>query len=60
MWQQVARGNHQQIHACKLHSPFGLMLLRLGDVTIICTCNNLCMCVCMHASDLIEGIYSII
>ena len=38
MWHLVARGNIQQISyipKTEQHSPFGLMLLRLGNVTII-------------------------
>ena len=38
MWQWVARGNIQQISnilQTEQHSPFGLMLLRLGNVTTI-------------------------
>ena len=49
MWQWVARGNIQQISyipQTKQHSPFGLMLLRLGNVTIICM--RVCMCACVH------------
>ena len=49
MWQWVARGNIQQISyipQTEQHSPFGLMLLCLGNVTIMCVC--VCMCVCMH------------
>ena len=39
MWQWVPRGNIQQngyIPQTEQHSPFGLMLLHLGNVTIIC------------------------
>ena len=39
MWQWAPRGNIQQISYIPLteqHSPFGLMLLHLGNVTIIC------------------------
>ena len=41
MWQWVARGNIQQISyipQTEQHSPFGLMLLRLGNVTTMCVC----------------------
>ena len=37
----VARGNIQQVSyipQTEQHSPFGLMQLRLGNVTIICVC----------------------
>ena len=58
MWQWVARGNIQQISyipQMEQHLPFGLMLLRLGNVITICkyacmyVCNYDCMyvCVCM-------------
>ena len=49
MWQWVARGNIQQISYIphiEQHSPFGLMLLRLGNVTTICM--YVCMCVSTH------------
>ena len=49
MWQWVARGNIQQISyipQTEQHSPFGLMLLRLGNVTVICM--YVCMYVCMY------------
>ena len=49
MWQGVARGNIQQmsyIPQTEQHSPFGLMLLHLGNVTIMCI---VCVCVCVHA-----------
>ena len=45
MWQGVARGNIQQISyisQTEQHLPFGLMLLRLGNVTIICMTNIAC------------------
>ena len=29
------------------HSPFRLMLLRLGNVTIVCVCARVCVCACM-------------
>ena len=65
MWQWVARDNSQQISyipQTAQHSPFGLMLLRLGNVTIMCVnvhvCVHTCMCVCVcgmcvqvHPSD---------
>ena len=45
----VARGNIQQINKLhspdEQHSPFGLMLLHLGNVTIMCVC--VCVCVCV-------------
>ena len=49
----VTRGNIQQISyipKTEQHSPFGLMLLRLGNVTIICmyVCVYICMCVCQY------------
>ena len=48
MWQWVARGNIQQtcyIPQAEQHSPFRLMLLRLGNASIIyfllvCTCSD--------------------
>ena len=56
MWQLVARGNIQQISyipQTEQHSPFGLMLFHLGNVTIICmyvrVCVCVCVCVCMYA-----------
>ena len=33
------------------HSPFGLMLLHLGNVTIMCVCVR--VCVCVHVSVLV-------
>ena len=58
MWQWVARGNIQQIQQIRgniqqisyipqmeQHLPFGLMLLRLGNVITIC--KYVCMYVCM-------------
>ena len=51
MWQWVARGTIQQISyipQTEQHSPFGLMLLRLGNVTIICVCVHVCACVCVY------------
>ena len=55
MWHWVARGNIQQISyipQAEQHSPFGLMLLRLGNVTImcvcVCACVRVCMCACVH------------
>ena len=67
MWYWVARGNFQQISyisQTEQHSPFRLMLLRLGNVTIMCacvcarvrvrmcvrTCVRACVrvCVCVH------------
>ena len=53
MWQWVARGTIQQISyipQTEQHSPFGLMLLRLGNATIICmyVCMYVCMCVCLY------------
>ena len=58
MWQWVARGNIQQISyipQTEQHSPFGLMLLHLGNVTIMCVCVLvetlvLWLC-CRHTSD---------
>ena len=52
MWHWVARGNIQQINyipQTEQHLPFRLMLLRLGNVTIICihVCMYICMYVCM-------------
>ena len=44
-WMWVARGNSQQISYIL---SFGLMLLRLGNVTIICM--YICMYVCIHLS----------
>ena len=58
MWYWVARGNIQQISyipQTEQHSPFGLMLLCLGNVTTMCmtvcacACVCVCMCVCVHA-----------
>ena len=49
MWQWVARGNIQQISyipQTEQHSPFGLMLLHLGNVTIMYV--YVCMYVCMY------------
>ena len=49
MWQEVARGNIQQISyipQTEQHSPFGLMLLHLGNVTIMRVC--VCVCVCVY------------
>ena len=56
---RVARGNIQQISyipQTEQHSPFGLMLLCLGNVTIMhacmyaCSvCTYVCMYVCMYA-----------
>ena len=53
MWQWVARGNIQQISyipQTEQHSPFGLMLLCLGNVTIMCmyVCLYVCMYVCVY------------
>ena len=51
MWQWVARGNIQQISyipQTEQHSPFELMLLHLGNVTIICVCLYVCVHVCMY------------
>ena len=56
MWYWVARGNIQQISyipQTEQHLPFGLMLLRLGNLTIMCMCVcvhlhlRVCVCVCM-------------
>ena len=50
MWQGVARGNIQQISyipQTEQHSPFGPMLLCLGNVTIMCVCVYVCVCVCV-------------
>ena len=30
------------------HSPFGLMLLHLGNVIIVCLCVCVCVCVCVY------------
>ena len=52
MWHWVARGNIQQISyipQAEQHSPFGLMLLRLGNVTIMCVCVCACVHVCVCA-----------
>ena len=41
MWHLVTRGNIQQISyipQTEQHLPIGLMLLRLGNVTIMCVC----------------------
>ena len=38
------------IHQTEQHSPFGLMLLRLGNVTIMCVCVCVCVCVCRAES----------
>ena len=41
MWYLVTRGNIQQISyipQTEQHSPFGLMLLCLGNLTIMCVC----------------------
>ena len=49
MWYWVTRSNIQQISyipQTEQHSPFGLMLLCLGNVTIMCMC--VCVCVCVH------------
>ena len=54
MWQWVARDNIQQISyipQTEQPSPFGLMLLRLGNVTTICMYVYMmyeCMYVCMY------------
>ena len=51
MWQWVARGNIQQISyisQMEQHSPFGLMLLCLGNVTTMCVC----VCVCVESVNL--------
>ena len=53
MWQWVARGNIQQISyipQTEQRLPFGLMLLRLGNVTTICMreCMNVCMYACIN------------
>ena len=57
MWHLVTRGNIQQISyipQTEQHSPFGLMLLHLGNVTIMCM--YVCMYVCMNVcSDVWEG-----
>ena len=58
MWQWVARGNIQQISyipQTEQHSPFGLMLLRLGNVTIVCVC--VCVCIVMGGVEG-EGMHS--
>ena len=50
------RGNIQQITyipQTEQHFPFGLMLLRLGNVTIMC------MCMCVHVWCVCVGIYSL-
>ena len=49
---QVARGNIQQVSyipQMNQHLPFGLMLFRLGNVTImyVCVCVYVCMCMYM-------------
>ena len=46
MWHSVARGNIQQISyipQTEQHKPFGLMLLRLRNVTIMCVCVHACV-----------------
>ena len=53
-WHLVTRGNIQQISYIPLteqHLPFGLMLLRLGNVTIMCVCVCVHECVCVHLMD---------
>ena len=54
MWHWVARGNIQQISyipQTEQHSPFGLMLLHLWNVTIMCVYVCRCMYVeCMYVS----------
>ena len=54
MWYLVTRGNIQQVSyipQTEQHSPFGLMLLRLGNVTIVCVCVcvRVCVCACVCA-----------
>ena len=61
MWQWVARGNIHQISyisQTEQHSPFGLMLLHLGNVTTyylyvcmyVCIYDGMyiCVCVCVY------------
>ena len=45
MWHWVGRGN--KIPQTEQHLPFGLMLLRLGNVTTMCVC--MCVCMCVYA-----------
>ena len=50
VWQWVARGNIQQISyipQTEQHSPFGLMVLCLGNITIMCVC----VCVCVACEE---------
>ena len=45
----VARGNIPQISyipQTEQHSPFRVMLLHIGNVTIMCVCVCVCVCVC--------------
>ena len=54
MWQGVAIGNIQQMSynpQTEQHSPFGLMLLHLGNVTIMCVCVCVSLCVSMCVCD---------
>ena len=50
MWNSVTRGNIQPISyipQTEQHSPFELMLLHLGNVTIVCVCGVWCVvCTC--------------
>ena len=53
MWYLVTRGNIQQISYIPQteqhsHLPFGLMLLCLGNVTIMCACSHVCVSVCTN------------
>ena len=52
MWHLVVKGNIQQISyipQTEQHSPFGLVLLRLGNVTIVCVCVCVRVCACIRA-----------
>jgi len=51
VWHLVVKGNIQQISyipQTEQHSPFGLMLLRLGNGTIVCVCVCACVRACMR------------
>ena len=42
----VTSNKSSYIPQTEQHSPFGLVLLHLGNVTIMCVC--VCVCVCMY------------
>ena len=43
IWLLGVTSNKLVIPQTEQHSPFGLMLLRLGNVTIVCVCVTVCV-----------------